>query len=56
MKNKIKRISKGDFETVQPEIRFSQTRILMRISEGGEYEGSFTIKNEQEGELSLIHI
>lgn len=51
MKNKIKRISKGDFETVQPEIRFSQTRILMRISEGGEYEGSFTIKNEQEGEI-----
>lgn len=51
MKNKIKRISKGDFETVQPEIRFSQTRIVMRISEGGVYEGSFTILNGQEGEI-----
>lgn len=51
MKNKIKRISKGDFDTVQPDIRFSETRIVMRISEGGIYEGSFTLHNEQEGKI-----
>lgn len=51
MKNKIKRISKGDFEAIQPDIRFSQTRIVMRISEGGVYEGNFTIRNGQEGEI-----
>lgn len=51
MKNKIKRISKGDFEAVQPVIRFSETRIVMRISEGGIYEGSFIIKSDQEEDV-----
>ena len=33
MKNKIKRLSKGDFHIPQPEIIFPETRIIMRIRE-----------------------
>ena len=42
MKNKIKRISKGDFEVIQPDVQFSETHIAMSVSEGEVYEGSFT--------------
>lgn len=51
MKNKIKRISKGDFEFTQPDIEFSETRIVMRIGEGEIYEGSFTLQNKLDGEI-----
>ncbi len=41
MKNKIKRLSKGDFHIPQPEIIFPETRIIMRVGEGEMYKGSF---------------
>ena len=51
MKNKIKRISKGDFEVIQPDVQFSETHIMMQISEGEIYEGSFTLHNRKEGDI-----
>lgn len=51
MKNKIKRISKGDFEVIQPDVEFSETHIIMQISEGEVYEGSFTLQNKTEGDI-----
>ena len=37
MKNKIKRLSKGDFHIPQPDIIFSETHITMRVGEGVKY-------------------
>lgn len=51
MKNKIKRISKGDFEVIQPDVQFSETHIAMSVSEGEVYEGSFTLQNRKEGDI-----
>lgn len=51
MKNKIKRISKGDFEVEQSDIQFSETRIVMRVGEGEKYEGSFTLQNRLDGDI-----
>ena len=51
MKNKIKQFSKGDFKVEQLEIRFSETNILMDVSEGETYEGSFLIESEQDGNI-----
>ncbi|WP_461812067.1 DUF5717 family protein [Faecalimonas sp.] len=51
MKNKIKRISKGDFEVIQPDVQFSETHIIMQISEGEIYQGSFTLKNRKDEEI-----
>lgn len=51
MKNKIKRFAKGDFHIPQPEITFPDTRIIMRVGEGEEYRGSFSLQNEGEGTI-----
>ncbi|WP_461810502.1 DUF5717 family protein [Faecalimonas sp.] len=51
MKNKIKRISKGDFEVIQPDVQFSETHMIMQISEGEIYEGSFTLQSRKEGDI-----
>lgn len=51
MKNKIKRFAKGDFHIPQPEIIFPETRIIMRVGEGEEYRGSFSLQNEGEGTI-----
>ena len=51
MKNKIKRFSKGEFKLERPDIRFSETQIFMSVSEGGVYEGSFTIENTKDGNV-----
>ena len=42
LKNKIKRLSKGDFHIPQPEIIFPETRIIMRVGEGEMYKGAFS--------------
>ncbi|CUX27642.1 hypothetical protein BN3456_01003 [Clostridium sp. C105KSO13] len=51
MKNKIKRLSKGDFHISQPEIIFPETRIIMRVGEGEMYKGSFSLQNQGEGTI-----
>ena len=51
MKNKIKRLSKGDFHIPQPEIIFPETHITMRVGEGEKYEGSFSLQNQGEGTI-----
>ena len=51
MKNKIKRFAKGDFKMEQPDIRFSETQILMSVGEGEVYEGSFLIENLKDGNI-----
>ncbi|MBQ8802958.1 MAG: hypothetical protein IJZ53_04915 [Tyzzerella sp.] len=51
MKNKIKQFSKGDFKLEQPDIRFSETQILMSVSEGEVYQGSFLIENQKDGNI-----
>ena len=51
MKNKIKQFSKGDFKLEQPDIRFSETHIMMGVGEGEVYEGSFTIENTKDGNI-----
>lgn len=51
MKNKIKRLSKGDFHIPQPEIIFPETHIIMRVGEGEMYKGSFSLQNEGEGTI-----
>lgn len=51
MKNKIKRLSKGDFHIPQPDIIFSETRIIMRVGEGEIYKGSFSLQNQGEGTI-----
>ena len=51
MKNKIKRFAKGDFHIPKPDIIFPDTRIIMRVGEGEEYKGSFSLQNEGEGTI-----
>lgn len=51
MKNKIKRLSKGDFHIPQPEIIFPETQIIMRVGEGEIYKGSFSLQNQGEGTI-----
>ncbi len=51
MKNKIKQFSKGDFKVEQPDICFSETRILMSVGEGAVYEGSFLIEDTKGGNI-----
>ena len=48
MKNKIKRLAKGDFHIKQPEVQFPETKILMRVGEGEIYQGSFSFQNQGE--------
>lgn len=51
LKNKIKRFAKGDFHIPQPEIIFPETRITMRVGEGENYRGSFSLQNQGEGTI-----
>lgn len=51
MKNKIKQFSKGDFKTKQPDVRFSETQILITVGEGEVYEGSFLIEATKDGNI-----
>lgn len=51
MKNKIKRLSKGDFYISQPEIIFPETHLIMRVGEGEKYKGSFSLQNQGEGSI-----
>ena len=51
MKNKIKRFAKGDFHIPQPDIIFPETHIVMRVGEGEEYKGSFSLQNQGEGTI-----
>ena len=44
LKNKIKRFSNGDFSKEQPEVKFSETNLVLLIGEGETYQGSFTIQ------------
>lgn len=51
MKNKIKQFAKGDFKQKQPDIRFSETQLIITVSEGDIYEGSFVIENTRDGAI-----
>ena len=51
MKNKIKRFAKGDFHIPQPDIIFPETHIVMRVGEGEEYKGRFSLQNQGEGTI-----
>lgn len=51
MKNKIKRLAKGDFHIPQPEIIFPETHIIMRVGEGEMYKGSFSLQNQGGGTI-----
>lgn len=51
LKNKIKRLSKGDFQVPQPDIIFPETRIIMRVGEGEIYRGSFSLQNQEKGTI-----
>ena len=46
LKNKIKRFSNGDFSKEQPEVKFSETNLVLLIGEGETYQGSFTIESK----------
>lgn len=48
MKNKIKYFSNGDFSKEQPDVRFSETNLVLLIGEGETYQGSFTIENKKD--------
>ena len=48
LKNKIKRFSNGDFSKEQPEVKFSETNLVLLIGEGETYQGSFTIESKKE--------
>lgn len=48
LKNKIKRFSNGDFRKEQPDVRFSETNLVLMIGEGETYQGSFTIESKNE--------
>ncbi len=47
LKNKIKRFSNGDFSKEQPDVRFSETNLVLLIGEGETFQGSFTIENRK---------
>lgn len=51
MKNKIQQFAKGDFKIERPDIVFSETHILITVGEGEQYEGSFVIKNQKDGDI-----
>ena len=51
MKNKIKQFSKGDFKIQRPDIVFSQTHVMISVSEGEVYQGSFVIENKKDGNI-----
>ena len=51
MKNKIKQFSKGDFQTKQPDVRFSETQLFITVGEGEVYEGSFLIEAAEDGNI-----
>ena len=51
MKNKIKRLSKGEFHISQPEIIFPETHLIMRVGEGEKYRGSFSLQNQGKGSI-----
>lgn len=51
MKNKINKLSKGDFHTVQPEVILKETNLVLTIGEGELYKGSFQIENKLEGNI-----
>ena len=51
LKNKIKRLAKGDFNISQPDIIFPETRLILRVGEGEIYKGSFSLQNEGEGTI-----
>lgn len=51
MKNKIKRLSKGEFHIPQPEIIFPETHLIMKVGEGEKYRGSFSLQNQGEGSI-----
>lgn len=54
MKNKIKAFAKGNFQMERPDVVFSDTHITILVSEGGSYEGSFTIENRKDGVIRGI--
>ena len=51
MKNKIKQFSKGDFKIQRPDITFSETHVMISVSEGEVYQGSFVIENKKDGNI-----
>lgn len=48
MKNKIQKFSKGDFQSLKPEITFDETNLVLIIGEGEVFRGNFTLKTTSE--------
>ncbi len=51
MKNKIKQFAKGDFILQKPDVIFSETHLQITVSEGENYQGSFLIENQKDGNI-----
>ena len=51
MKNKIKKLSKGDFRVAKPDIVFDETRLIISVGEGELYKGSFVLRNRKDGDI-----
>lgn len=47
MKKKIKQFAKGDFSLQKPDIIFPETHLVLSVSEGETYQGSFWIENQK---------
>ena len=48
MKNKIQKFSKGDFQSLRPDVIFDETNLVLIIGEGEVYRGSFTLKTNSD--------
>lgn len=51
MKNKIKKLSKGDFSIGKPDVVFDKTRLMISVGEGELYKGSFSLRNRKDGDI-----
>ena len=51
MKKKIKQFAKGDFSLQKPDIIFPETHLVLSVSEGETYQGSFWIENQKDGNI-----
>ena len=51
MKNKIQKFSKGDFQSLRPDVIFDETNLVLIIGEGEVYRGSFTLKTNSDQDV-----
>ena len=56
MKNKIQKFSKGDFQSLKPEITFDETNLVLIIGEGEVFRGNFTLKTTSEVSIARVFL